>query len=112
MAVPVTKSEAELARKTAMPAKSAGSPQRLAGVRNQGLLRIESVHMAGRAAHEQRDNGLGARLEVRLLGRVRIVADRSGLATCRAGARGRAEETVLIQQISQRQSADSAAGLE
>jgi hypothetical protein len=34
IAVPVTKSEAALHRNTAMPARSSGTPQRLAGVRS------------------------------------------------------------------------------
>ena len=48
---------------------------RLAGVLRQRRLGIEGIHLAPAAAHEQRDDGGRARLEVRRLRRVRVDAD-------------------------------------
>ena len=58
MAVPVTKSEAGLARKIAMPARSSGVPQRPAGIRynilslTDGVLQIALCHIRGDKAWE------------------------------------------------------------
>ena len=60
---------------------------RLAGVLRQRRLRIERIHLAPAAAHEQRDDRGRARLEMRRLRRVRVHADRGGGA--RIGRRRR-----------------------
>ena len=54
---------------------------RLACVLRQRGLRVERIHLAPAAAHEQRDHGRRARLEMRRLGRVRVAAHRRG-RTC------------------------------
>src|SRR6202030_3521853 len=84
--------------------------KRLAGVLLQRAFRIEGVQVARGAAHEQRDDGFSARFKVRLLGGVRIVSNGGGCAAGGAGAGGGAEQSVLIEQIRQPQSADAAAG--
>src|SRR5262249_61841824 len=74
----------------------------LSGMFLQRGLGIEGVDMAGSAAHEQRDHTLGARLEMRRLRCVRIVSEGLGVTRC-------GEQSVLVEKMSQRQSADTAA---
>jgi hypothetical protein len=49
-----------------------GRRQRLAGILLQRGLGIEKIHLAGSALHEQADNVLGVRREMRCFGRERI----------------------------------------
>jgi hypothetical protein len=77
---------------------------RLTRVLRQRRLRIERVHLAPAAAHEQRDHGGCAWLEMRRLRRVRIHADRG----CGAGV-VRSQQAVTIEQIREREPADAAA---
>ena len=83
--------------------------QRLSGILGQRGLGVERIQMADAAAHEQRNHAGGARSEMRFAGRVRVVAPGFGVAGA-AGLR-RAQQSLLVQQIGQRQTADTAAGL-
>ena len=83
--------------------------ERLPGVFRQRGLGIESVHVADPAAHEQGDHGLRAGLEVRLFRGQRALYGR--VRGARAPRR-RAQQTILIQQVSQAQAADTAAAFE
>ena len=67
-------------------------------------LGIEGIEVADAAAHEKRDDILGARLEVRLLW-----ARNGELTPGDVFAAGR-QQAVLIQQIGERQTADAFAG--
>src|SRR5262245_34462769 len=86
---------------------------RLTGVLRQCRFRIERVHLAPAAAHEERNDGGRARFEVRRLRRVRIDPDwrgRARIARCRRGL-GR-QPLVAVQEVRERESADAAAGTE
>jgi hypothetical protein len=80
---------------------------RFAGVLGERGFWIPRVHLAGSAAHEQRNHGLRAGREVRRLGRVRIHAHRGSAA---GGVDTGGEQSLLLQQVRQRESADASAG--
>ena len=67
---------------------------------------VERVHVADAAAHEQRNDRLGARLEV-WVPRGRRRCD----ALCVAGSLGR-QQAFLLEHVSQRDAADALAGAE
>src|SRR5262249_52118029 len=79
-----------------------------AGVLFQRRLGIEGVDVADAAAHEQRDDALGARRKVGLLRSIRIEAD--GLGVASRVAHGGRPEPILIEKMSEGQTAQAAAG--
>ena len=88
---------------------------RLAGVLRQCGLRVERIHLAPAPAHEQRDHGRRAGLEMRRL-RART-GSRPTAAAAQASAPAepavlRRQQTLLIQQIGEREPADAAARAE
>ena len=87
--------------------------QRLAVIFIEHRLRIEGVDMTDAAAHEKRNDGLGARLEMALPGsqrRVNTGGSQAGLGGLFETGPVGGEQTILRQQASERQAADAFAG--
>ena len=82
--------------------------QGLSRVFRQRRFGIKCIHMARTARHEKRDDGLCSRLEVRPFWGIGISAQRRVVAT---GVRFGREQSVFMQQVSQRQTAHAAARL-
>src|SRR5258706_16453872 len=78
------------------------------GVLFQSRLGVEGVDMADAAAHEQGDYAFGAWKKVWLFGGIRIEAD--GLGVASRVTHGGRQQSVLIEEMSEGQTAQAATG--